>query len=203
MDHRGTYDRGYLPHRDYAGSLQAITFRLADSVPKHTVAGWRSELAELIDSSDPEASTNAMLELHRRIAKYEDTGHGSCLLKRAEVAGIVQSQLIRDHHVSYRLLEWCIMPNHVHVLVRLADQSNLGDIVRKWKGGSSFQINRTVQRSGPLWAREYFDRAIRNEEHFYRARRYIRRNPVKAGLCGVSEDWPYSSAGIDWNPDAA
>lgn len=41
---------------------------------------------------------------------------------------------------------------------------------------------------------EYYDREIRNEEHFYKALRYIENNPVNARLCEKPSDWPYSSA---------
>jgi REP element-mobilizing transposase RayT len=42
--------------------------------------------------------------------------------------------------------------------------------------------------------REYFDRYIRDAEHFEKAFRYIENNPVKAGLCEKPSDWKYSSA---------
>ena len=41
---KGHHQRGYLPHRDYGGALQAITFRLADSLPVHVVEKWKEEL---------------------------------------------------------------------------------------------------------------------------------------------------------------
>jgi len=41
---------------------------------------------------------------------------------------------------------------------------------------------------------DYFDRYIRNPEHFAKTMRYIEDNPVKARLCDRPEDWPFSSA---------
>jgi len=41
---------------------------------------------------------------------------------------------------------------------------------------------------------DYFDRYIRNAEHFAKTMRYIENNPVKARLCKRPEDWPFSSA---------
>ncbi len=201
MDHRGTYTRGYLPHRDYANSLQAITFRLADSVPKEVILKWRKELAVELDSRDTTLRNEAILQLHRRIAKYEDAGRGSCILALPEAAGVVQEILIQDHGKSYRLHDWCIMPNHVHVMIRVTDGHRLGDITHRWKGSSSFKINRVLGREGPLWSRDFFDRFIRNEQHYHRAKCYIRDNPVKASLCTEPADWPFSSAGVAWQPD--
>ncbi|WP_198146030.1 hypothetical protein [Desulfonatronovibrio magnus] len=45
-----------------------------------------------------------------------------------------------------------------------------------------------------FWMRDYWDRYIRNEEHFHAAINYIHQNPVKAGLCGNPQDWRWSSA---------
>jgi len=194
---KGIYTRGYLPHWDFAEGLQAVTFRLADSIPAAVIRGWRKELAE-----SPDAATRER-ELHRRIAHFEDAGHGACVLRRPEFAGIIQAKLLDGHPQRYRLLAWCVMPNHVHVLFKLAAESTLSGLLRAWKGASAVEINRLLDRSGHLWQREYYDRFIRDIDHLYDCRTYIRNNPVKAGLCEKPEDWLFSSAGCDWNPDAA
>jgi hypothetical protein len=43
--------------------------------------------------------------------------------------------------------------------------------------------------------RDYWDRYIRNDAHFENTVLYIHQKPVKAGLCELAEDWPWSSAG--------
>ena len=201
MAHKGIHSRGYLPHRDFKDSVQGITFRLKDSVPADVVAEWREELQLQLNRQDPEASKNANIILHRKIAKYEDAGYGTCLLADSEYAGIVQDALIAGHEVAYKLIEWCIMPNHVHVLIRLMGASAMGDIVKRWKAGSAIQINRLLERNGSIWMRDYYDRFIRDDNHFHDARVYIRNNPVKAGLCLKPEEWRFSSAGASWDAE--
>ncbi|BCX47579.1 transposase [Haloferula helveola] len=198
MEHKGIYNRGYLPHRDVPGSLQGITFRLADSVPKPLITKWKTELSELLDSPDQRIASGAAERLRKLIARHEDSGYGACVLAKASVSKIVQDTLIAGDGERYDLLEWCIMPNHVHVLIRIQSEHPLSAIVQQWKGGSSMKINRTLGRTGTLWEKDYFDRAIRDEKHFFQARSYIRNNPVKAGLCSEPKAWPCSSAGIDW-----
>ncbi len=90
------------------------------------------------------------------------------------------------------------MPNHVHVLIRQNTESSLGKIIRSWKGSSARRINQILGREGPLWASDYFDRAIRDEEHFWNSVSYIHSNPVKASLVTDPKDWPYSSLGHGW-----
>lgn len=199
-NNKGTYSRGYLPHRDYSGSYQAVTFRLADSVPKKVVETWKEELASALGSADHVLASEAQGDLHNRIARYEDKGYGECHLRISECARIAQDHLIANHPTSYELIAWSIMPNHVHVLIRL-NETPLAMILKTWKGSSAKAINDHLEKSGRFWARDYFDRAIRDEGHFYRSLRYIAMNPVKAGLCKAPEDWEFSNVGSAWNPD--
>jgi putative transposase len=190
---KGIYSRGFLPHWDLERSTQAITFRLADSVPAEVIRDWKNQLA-----ASPDAKVREK-ELHRLIARYEDAGHGVAVLKRSDCATIIQNKLIIGHPTRYSLIDWCVMPNHVHVLIRLMENQTLAEIVGSWKGGSAFEINRLLNRQGPLWQRDYYDRYVRDLDHLHDCIAYIRNNPVKAGLCDKSEDWPFSSAGVNWN----
>jgi putative transposase len=56
---------------------------------------------------------------------------GCCALRHPAVAGVVQETLLHFDGERYRLLAWCIMPNHVHVL--MDPQAALGKIVQSWK----------------------------------------------------------------------
>ncbi len=185
---KGIHTRGYLPHWDFAKSLQAVTFRLADSVPARLIIEWKREVADL---PDDEARAKA---LHRRISHFEDAGQGTALLGDPSCAEIVQRKLLEGDPDRYHLFDWCVMPNHVHVLFKLAEGVSLGPLVQSWKGGSALEINRLLGRIGTLWMADYYDRLIRDMAHFHECRSYIRNNPVKAGLCENPEDWPFSSA---------
>ena len=199
--HKGIHDRGYLPHWDFADSVQAVTFRLADSLPGKVVNEWKKELKVMLKSPETQTSRMAQADLHQRIAHFEDAGHGSCLLSALEYAEIVQKSLIQSHGSTYKLIDWCVMPNHVHVLFRMLDDTSLGNIVKRWKAMSAIQINRLAHQSGSLWMCDYHDRFIRDLDHLDHAKAYIRNNPVKAGLCKRPEDWRFSSAGINWSAE--
>jgi REP element-mobilizing transposase RayT len=188
MKNKGIYDRGYLPHWDFPRALQAITFRLADSVPAKVIKEWQDELQTIADEQDRHR------QLHRQIANYEDAGFGSAIFCDEVCAMIVQEELLRHQGMMYDLHEWCVMPNHVHVLAMLRENHTLADVVKHWKGATSLKLNRLLGQSGRLWHPDYYDRYVRDMDHFYNCRIYIRNNPVKAGLCANPEDWPYSSA---------
>ena len=173
--------------------VQGITIRLADSLPRDVVERWREEITR---SNEWPTERARVEELQRRVARYEDAGHGECHLRRPEIAALVRDALLRFDGERYKLLEWCVMPNHVHILITQLKGFPLGDIVRSWKTFTAREANLMLGRAGPFWMREYHDRSIRDEKHFNRAVAYIRSNPVKAGLCVRAEDWRWSSAAI-------
>ncbi|MEY2493838.1 MAG: REP-associated tyrosine transposase [Verrucomicrobiota bacterium] len=75
-----------------------------------------------------------------------------------------------------------VMPNHIHALFVQNPEWPLEKLIRSWKGFTARRINALLGRSGALWQRDYFDRLVRDEEHFANCVRYIRRNPVEAQL---------------------
>lgn len=185
---RGWHSRGYLPHFDGGRECpQAVTFRLADSVPSKVVDLWAAALA-----ARPEQEREA--ELRRRIEVYLDAGHGACHLRDPRIASLVEGALLFFDGVRYRLHAWVVMPNHVHALFTPAVGWNLSDIVGSWKSFTSKEANKLLGRTGRFWQEDYFDRFIRDEEHFGTVVNYIEANPVKARLCDKPEQWRFGSA---------
>ena len=86
------------------------------------------------------------------------------------------------------------MPNYGHVFLDPLAGNPLSDIMHSIKSYTAHEANRILNRKGQFWAKEYFDRYIRDEDHFRRVVRYIENNPVKAGLVWSAADWPWSSA---------
>ncbi len=151
---------------------------------------WRRELAisEDIDANAPECQ-----ELRRRVEQYADAGYGSCLLSDPRIAEMVQDNLLHFDGERYRLVAWCIMPNHVHVLVEVADGFTLSTILHSWRSYTAHKANKILCRTGEFWQSEYFDRFIRNTEHLCKTIEYIFGNPDKAGLV----EWKWR--GVLWD----
>ena len=181
----GWHSRGYHYHLDSPSVVQSVGFRLADSVPKHLLKRWRGETEENDDKI-------RAARLDRLVSRFEDTGYGACYLRRPEIGALVEETLLYGDGDRYRLIDWCVMPNHVHVLVE--PHRPLPQIVRIWKATSARRANRILRRSGPFWMADYFDRFIRDRRHLGAIQRYIWRNPVDAGLCREPQQWPWSSA---------
>ena len=191
------HSRGYLPHFDGDQLVQFVTFRLHDSVPSEVIDQWKKQLDGPV--SKPEEVKFAA-SLRKRIEQYEDIGRGNCYLKEPVIAGIVQNALLFYDVDKYKLIEWCIMPNHVHVVIGVNKNNSLSKIVHGWKSFTAHAVNNQLSISGPFWKKEYFDRYIRNEKHYNSTVEYIYQNPVKAGLVVKAEDWKWSSAFLRTEP---
>jgi len=175
-----------LPHWQQDGSTYFLTFRLGDSIPHTKLAKWKEERAIWLQVHPKPWSATEEMEYHRRfsnvIEKWLDMGEGECVLGDAGAANAVGEVLRSKDGARYRQHAFVVMPNHVHVLVSLGDGESLEGLLKIWKGVSSRRVNLALNRSGELWQGNYFDRLIRDQEHFWNCARYIRRNPSKARL---------------------
>ncbi len=178
--------RNHLPHWDAGRITCFITFRLADSLPADLLAAWRVERDAWLEHHPkpwpPETEAAYHKRFSTRIDQALDAGHGSCLLRAKEAAAFVSDTLTRCDAVDYLLHSWVIMPNHVHVLVSPFPGKPLAGMVAGWKRFSATRIHKESGATGALWQKDYFDRLIRDWNHFINVARYIRRNPEKAGL---------------------
>ncbi|MBR1518992.1 MAG: transposase [Prevotella sp.] len=195
------HSRGYLPHIENK-EFQSITFRLYDSVPNDIIDHWKRELKweESRENSDSRTTKENRLQLQKFIDQYEDMGHGQCFLSDPRVAKIVVDALKYNDGKTYRLHNWCVMPNHVHVLIEVIEGYLLTDIVHAWKSYTSHEANKVLCRTGDFWMPEYYDRFIRDDAHYYKIADYIDNNPVKSGLVSSPSDWRWSSAGEGETP---
>jgi putative DNA methylase len=198
--HLGWHSRGYLPHWDHPGMIQSLNFRLADAMPQAVLSRWRMELgldaskSASRDAGAPSWAADAGIKFRRRVEEYLDAGSGECWLRCPEIAALVEGALLHFDLERYRLLAWCIMPNHVHVLIETLEGWRLSDVLHSWKSFTGSKANELLQRHGEFWQREYLDRFIRNAEHYEKVLNYIEENPVAAGLAKVKTDWQWSSA---------
>lgn len=185
--HRGWYTRGYLPHFDAAGTVQSVTYRLADALPAAVLVKMEQDLATL-------PADLRTTDLRRQIDEYLDAGHGSCLLQDPRCAQIVIGAWQHHDRVRYDLGPWVVMPNHVHVMVRIHPGHPLPDIIRGWKHFTAAAINRLRGVRGRLWQADFWDRHIRDQDHAEQTAAYVLDNPVRAGLTSERHTWPWSSA---------
>ncbi|MGH8100654.1 MAG: transposase [Chthoniobacterales bacterium] len=119
-----------------------------------------------------------MRRFPQQIERWLDALEGSCVMRQEKARRIVAKALSHFDGVRHQHHSWIVMPNHVHALVSICDGWSFENVVQSWKGFSAREINRSNEKGGTLWQKDYFDRIIRNERHFWRCARYIRQNPL-------------------------
>jgi len=89
---------------------------------------------------------------------------------------------------------WVLMPDHVHIMLRLDADIELDSAVHRIKNNMARAANRVLGRHGRLWDRAFHDRALRREEDLRNLARYVVANPLRAGLVTRIGDYPFWNA---------
>jgi putative transposase len=89
---------------------------------------------------------------------------------------------------------YCYMPDHVHLVTypRQRGQS-LSRFIQRVKGSTTQRLHKHGI-VGTIWQREFFDRLLRSDEDLFEKCRYVRENPVRAGLVESWEQYPYTGS---------
>lgn len=101
---------------------------------------------------------------------------------------------------AFSLYAWCLMPNHIHLLLK-EGRDPLSNVFRRIGAGFVKTYNRKYNRTGHLFEDRYLSEAVEYDSYFLTVMRYIHLNPVKAGLCQSPEAYPYSSYSRFFNKD--
>ena len=94
----------------------------------------------------------------------------------------------------FQLHEFCIMPEHVHLLITLPSGLTIEKAMQFIRGGFSFQAGKELKVSGTIWQRGFSEVRIFELEGFHARKHYIRQNAVQAGLVAESEKFRFCSA---------
>ncbi|MCB0553358.1 MAG: hypothetical protein KDD02_07385 [Phaeodactylibacter sp.] len=204
-----SFYRQSLPHIQPLGASFFVTFRLKDSIPRAKLFQLRQDYEESVARIRAEGSPfqKELIEGERvrLFTEYDNLldaiQSGPHYLKQPEVAQLVKEEIHRFDGALYRLICYCIMSNHVHILIDTSiqipeclsfddfeymDFEPLQNIMKRIKGPTAIYANRILNRSGKFWQRESYDRYVRNEKEFWNIVAYILENPVKAKL---TDDW--------------
>ncbi len=159
-----------LPHIDLKGHYQFVTFRTHDSI---------DDFLKRLSAENLSANIRQY-----KIDKYLDHSSNGCYLN-TEALILLKSFFLEKDKELYELIAFSVMPNHVHILFKQYEE--LAKIMQLLKGSSAYQLNRLLERKGKFWEDGYYDKLIRNEDHFSMTYEYIKYNAVKAGLTDSKE----------------
>jgi type I restriction enzyme R subunit len=213
-----THLTGDLPHWRQENVTYFVTFRLSDSIPQEKLNLWRDEMNAWLEAHPAPHDEKTRKEFYQRFPErmqvWLDAGSGSCILRIPEVAAIVTGALKHFDGQRYRLDEFTVAANHVHVLVTPTPGHELSDILHSWKSFTAHEILKVEAasrrlRSEPVtylkqgkqrrdavatvhtnvWQKESFDHIVRSPASLDKFRDYIRSHQSDSiSTLNVSED---------------
>lgn len=213
LKYKEAYSRN-LPHFQPEGSIFAITFRLAFSLPAKTKRRLKEEKREYdrisknLSGSELQAYTNEFdkkyfEEFDNFLDKYSKS---PMWLSIDEIAQEVANSIHFQEHKLYILHAYCIMPNHVHMIIQPQksqgeDFYSIAKILYSLKRYTANSCNKILKRNGQFWQHENYDHFVRDEKDLAYQIYYLLYNPVKAKLIDKTQNWKYTWTKDEYNVD--
>jgi REP element-mobilizing transposase RayT len=99
-------------------------------------------------------------------------------------------QALMGEQVHAQTLAFVVMPDHLHWLLQLGENTCLETVIRNVKSVSAHHLNRSLERHGKVWQVGYHDHALRRDEDIVAVARYLVANPLRRGLVSHLGDYP-------------
>jgi putative transposase len=204
------YYRRHLPHILPNQAIFFVTFRLVNSLPHSIIEALKNEynsdkaLTEykktdpLIKKLPDDFYRRYFLDFDRFLDAQQSENNWLC---EERIATIVSDAIHYRDIIKYDLICFCIMPNHVHLVVEILEkhyantkttEKYLVKVLQSLKSYTAKEANNLMKREGQFWQSENYDRVIRDEKELERVINYVVNNPVKSGLVSEGRDWPFT-----------
>lgn len=96
--------------------------------------------------------------------------------------------------LGIKVYAWCLMTNHVHLILDPGDDRlAIGLLMKRLAGRQTRYVNKHESRSGSLWEGRYKASAIQTDSYLLQCCRYVELNPVRAAMVSRAENYPWSS----------
>lgn len=129
---------------------------------------------------------HALNRANARVTMFDDDGDYEAFLRVLTEAG---------SRFDMRLLSYCVMPNHFHLVLWPRFDGDLSRFMR-WMTMTHTQrwhAHRGSAGSGHLYQGRFKSFPVEDDSHLYTVCRYVERNPLRAGLVARAQEWPWSS----------
>ncbi|MCF7919240.1 MAG: transposase [Candidatus Cloacimonetes bacterium] len=171
------YYRRNLPHYQQHESIFFVTTRLFFQLPEKL----RKQLYE-----HRKAKQDFFLDFDKILANLSDSPKWLAIEKVRET---VKEALHYNENKRYLLYAYCLMPNHIHILLQPISGNSLSKIMHSLKSYTAHQLKQIISYDKYFWQSENYDHLIRNNDDLINSTNYIINNPVKAGLVESWQDW--------------
>lgn len=204
------YYRRHLPHIHPQNAVFFITYRLVNSLQQWIIDQLKDEYETELNLRQIQKNAGVecieVSEYHRRYFEKFDSfldaqQAGNSWLADPSIAAVIAEAIHFRDGKRYDLVCYCIMPNHVHLVLEIFEKHKNGKIDRmpyltrvlqSLKSYSATTSNVLLRREGQFWQRENYDHVIRNNQELERIIRYVIFNPVSAGLVKDWSEWKFT-----------
>jgi len=124
---------------------------------------------------------------------FRGINHQHLFEEDRDYMNFLQTLLRLKVEMMFEIHAYCLMSNHVHILMRENDVGAISLIMKRLLIKYAMYFNRKYHRSGALISNRYKSTPILVDKYFVPLIRYIHQNPIKAGLVVNLEAYQYSS----------
>lgn len=191
------YKGNIYPHWEMNEAIYHICFRLNDSIAQERLYLYIQEKERISASPKDLSQKEKFLKrflLSQKFDKLLNAGHGYCFFRKPDIAREMQSILLGRNHKRYVLHAWCIMPNHIHIIMQPLPGQTIASILQEWKSYSSHIINKLCNHTGSVWHKDSYNRVIRSYREYIRQINYVWNNPEKGKLQNYPWRWAWNHA---------
>jgi putative transposase len=107
---------------------------------------------------------------------------------------IIETLYDAKEKFNFLLTNFCIMPTHIHLLIKPDEKTNLSVVMHWIKTMSARRLNLQRKSKDHIWGNRYFARIVNNDQEYEEIMYYIDQNPVTAGLASSPEEWKESAS---------
>ncbi|SRR5579871_4149605 len=123
-------------------------------------------------------------------------GRRTVFHKDGDFAAFVKRLRRAGERVPVRLLAYCLLPNHFHLVLWPRADGELSDYMMWLLTAHVRRYHQHYHGSGHVYQGRFRSFPIQEDAHLLTVLRYVERNPVRAGLADRAQDWPWSSAAL-------
>jgi len=180
------FHRRNLPHLYYNEGIYFVTFRLYDSIHPNELKQLQEKLKE--NQKLHPAQQKKIFKKYELL--LDNPNNNIKYLRQTEILEICKTSIHFFDGKEYKLICYCIMPNHIHIVFELLNKEKLvGDLIGSIKKYTARESNLILMKQGQFWQHESFDRLVRDDIELYFTVRYVLMNPVNAGLVRDWKEW--------------
>ena len=112
---------------------------------------------------------------------------------RTDYAAFLWLMAEANEHVPLPIIGGCVMPNHVHMLVRPQHDTEVAEWTHWLFTTHARRYHKKYASSGRVWQGRFKAFVVQDDDHLLSVLRYVERNALRANLAGTAEAWEWGS----------